>query len=116
MSITVHRWGLPCSLVVLSLVFAFSTAWAISLGDAKARGLVGERPNGYLGVVTGSGSSDVQALITHVNQQRKGRYQQIAKKNKATLQDVELLAGKTAIKKTKPGHFIQLASGQWTKK
>ncbi len=116
MSLTVQRWGIQILLVVLSLVLALPMAWALSLGDAKARGLVGERTNGYLGVVSGAASSDVQALITSVNQQRKEQYQQIAKRNNTNLQAVEMLAGKTAMKKTKPGHFIELPSGQWTKK
>ena len=94
----------------------FPTAWALSLAEAKAKGMVGERPNGYLGVVSGSGSSDVQSLINTVNQQRKQKYQEIARRNNTNLQAVEILAGKTAIKKTKPGNYIQLPSGQWTKK
>jgi len=113
---TVHQWTIHCVIVVLSLVMVCSTAWALSLGDAKGRGLVGERPNGYLGAVPGNASSDVQSLIASVNQQRKQRYQQIAKGNKTSLQAVEMLAGKAAMKKTKPGNYVQLPSGQWTKK
>jgi len=113
---TVHRWTIQCVIVVLSLVMACSTAWALSLGDAKGRGLVGEQLSGYLGAVSGKVSSDVQSLIDNVNQQRKQRYQQIAKRNKTNLKAVEMLAGQTAMKKTKPGHYILLPSGQWTKK
>ncbi len=113
---TLPRWTIQCVIVVFSLGLACSTAWALSLSDAKGRGLVGERLNGYLGAVTGNASSGVQSLIDNVNQQRKQRYQQIAKRNKTKLQAVEMLAGKTAMKKTKPGHYIQLPSGQWTKK
>ncbi len=113
---TVHQWTIQCVIVVLSLVMAGSTAWALSLGDAKGRGLVGEQPNGYLGAVSGNASSGVQSLIDNVNQQRKQRYQQIANRNKTNLKAVEILAGKTAMKKTKPGNYIQLPSGQWTKK
>ena len=70
---TVHRWTIQCVIVVLSLVMACSTAWALSLGDAKGRGLVGEQLSGYLGAVSGKVSSDVQSLIDNVNQQRKQR-------------------------------------------
>ncbi len=116
MRAVVHRWTIKCVIVLLSLGLACSTAWALSLGDAKGRGLVGEQPNGYLGAVSGNTSSDVQSLIASVNQQRKQRYQQIANRNKTNLKAVEILAGKTALKKTKPGNYIQLPSGQWTKK
>ena len=116
MRAVVHRWTIKCMIVLLFLGLACSTAWALSLGDAKSRGLVGEQPNGYLGAVSGNASSDVQSLIASVNQQRKQRYQQIANRNKTNLKAVEMLAGKTAMKKTKPGHYIQLPPGQWTKK
>lgn len=116
MNSTVHRWTIQVFILILTLSVAFPTAWALSLDDAKAKGLVGERTNGYLGAVSGNASSDVQRLIASVNQQRKQRYQEIAKRNKTNLQAVEVLAGKTAIKKTKPGNYIQLPSGQWAKK
>lgn len=102
--------------VLFSLIFACNSAWALTLDEAKSKGLVGERANGYLAAVTGKSSPEVDSLIQSVNQQRQQRYQAIAKKNKTTLKAVEVLAGKTAIKKTSPGNYIQLPSGQWTKK
>ena len=93
-----------------------TSLWALTLGEAKAKGLVGETPTGYLGVVSGKGSREVQALMKDVNQKRKQKYRGIAKRNATSLQTVEVLAGNTAIKKTRPGHFIQLPSGKWTKK
>lgn len=103
-------------LVLCALILACTSAWALSLDDAKAKGLVGEQPNGYLAAVAGQSSPEVDAMIQSVNQQRHQRYQDIAKKNNTTLAAVEVLAGKTAIKKTRPGNYIQLPSGQWTKK
>ena len=90
--------------------------WALTLGEAKAQGLVGETRTGYLGIVSGKKSREVQALMKDVNQKRKQKYQGIAKRNGTSLQTVEDLAGKTAIKKTRSGHYIQLPSGKWTKK
>lgn len=113
---TIHRLTIHAAILLISLFLIFPTAWALSLGEAKAKGMVGERPNGYLGAVSRKASADVHSLIASVNQQRKQKYQEIAKRNKTNLQAVEILAGKTAIKKTKPGNFIQLPSGKWTKK
>ena len=48
------------SLVLIASSMAFS-AWAISLDQAKQQGLVGEMPNGYLGVVVAS--SEVSSLV-----------------------------------------------------
>ena len=90
--------------------------WALTLDDAKAKGLVGETQTGYLGIVSGKGSREVRALTKDVNQKRKQKYQGVAKHNGTSLQTVEVLAGKTLIKRTRPGHFIQLPSGKWTKK
>jgi len=112
----VCRWPTQCMIAVLLLFVTLSYAWALSLDEAKDRGLVGERSNGYLGVVSGKASPEVQTLIEDINQKRQQRYQEIANRNNTNLQAVELLAGKTAIKKTKPGDFIQLPSGQWIKK
>jgi len=116
MSSTLPRWTVQCVIVLLSLGLVCSTAWALSLGDAKNRGLVGEQPNGYLGAVSGNPSSDIQSLIASVNQQRRQLYRQYAKQNNTNLKTVEKIAGEKAKKKTKPGHYIQLPSSQWTKK
>lgn len=89
-------------------------AFAISLEDAKTKGLVGEKPSGYLGVV-GGGNSEVQSLIEEVNQKRRQAYEEIAKRNGTQLTAVETLAGEKAIQNTKPGNFIE-GPGGWTKK
>jgi len=92
---------------------AFS-AWAISLDDAKKQGLVGEMPNGYLGVVVDS--AETKNLVASVNTKRKSIYMNLARKNKITMQQVTALAGEKAFAKTQSGHFIKNASGQWVKK
>ncbi len=92
---------------------AFS-AWAISLDDAKQQGLVGEMPNGYLGIVVNS--AETKSLVDSVNEKRKDIYLNLARKNKITMQQVTALAGQKALEKTQPGHLIQNAAGQWVKK
>ena len=105
-------WALGvCCAVLLAWT---APAWGLSLDEAKAKGLVGEKPDGYLGVV--SGGADVQALASDINQKRRQAYQEIATRNKTNLKDVETLAGQKAIDHTKPGLMIQSPSGQWMKK
>lgn len=89
-------------------------SWALSLDEAKAKGMVGEKPNGYLGAVSGGG--DVQALVSDINQKRRQAYEEIARKNGTQLSAVETLAGEKAIQNTKAGLMIQGPSGQWMKK
>lgn len=111
---SIRAFMIPVLLVML--LGGPANLWALTLGEAKAKGLVGETPAGYLGIVSGKGSREVQALMKDVNRKRKQKYQGIAKRNGTSLQTVEVLAGKTAIKKTRSGHYIQLPSGKWTKK
>jgi uncharacterized protein YdbL (DUF1318 family) len=94
-------------------MMAFS-AWAISLDDAKKQGLVGEMPNGYLGVVVDS--TEAKSLAATVNKKRKSIYINLARKNKITLQQVTALAAEKAFAKTQAGHYIKNSSGQWIKK
>ena len=103
-------------LMVLFTTFALffsALAFALTLGEAKERGLVGERDNGYLGIVVQQ--SDVQSLIAEINAKRKSKYTALAERNNITLQDVEKLAAKKAFDRTKKGHYLQV-NGTWIKK
>ncbi len=100
-----------CALLVSAMAFS---AWAISLSDAKQQGLVGEMPNGYLGLVVDN--AEAKSLVASVNKNRKSIYMNLARKNKITMQQVTVLAGKKSLAKTQSGHLIKNASGQWVKK
>ncbi|WP_085299732.1 YdbL family protein [Cognaticolwellia mytili] len=102
---------LTCAVLVSAMTFS---AWAISLGDAKKQGLVGEMQNGYLGMVVES--AEAKSLVESVNKKRKSIYINLARKNKITIQQVTALAGKKALAKTQSGHFIKNTSGKWIKK
>lgn len=100
------------SAVAISAI-AFSS-WAISLADAKQQGLVGETANGYLAAV--KSNSEVSSLVKSVNEKRKKIYLALAKKNKITVEQVGVLAGKKAIAKTQSGHMVKNSAGKWVKK
>ena len=91
-------------------------SWGLTLEEAKTQGIVGERPNGYLGLVRPGASAEAQTLVTEINQKRRQTYEDIARRHTTGLEAVEGLAGKAAIDKTRPGNFVQLPSGQWVKK
>jgi len=92
-----------------------SSAWSADIRTAKASGQIGEQRNGYLGIVS-TASGEVQALVRDINQKRKALYKGIASKNGTSLQTIEKIAGKKAIKKTPKGQFIRSSSGRWVKK
>ncbi len=110
---TLHCAFKKIGLLILVAGMSFG-AWAITLDQAKQQGLVGEMPNGYLGSVVVN--TEVTTLVSQVNKKRKDIYINLARKNKITLQQVSQLAGKKSIAKTKTGHFIKSATGQWVKK
>jgi len=99
---------------LLSVMALPAGASAMDLHDAKASGMVGEKPDGYLGA--GQGGAAVAGLVADINGKRRAHYQAIAAKNGTTLQAVEVLAGRTALEKTAPGQFIMTPSGQWVRK
>ncbi|MCP5368253.1 MAG: YdbL family protein [Hyphomicrobiales bacterium] len=106
------------ALVVLALALAGTVtvpAWAADLGQAKSAGQVGERTDGYLGLI-GSPPGDVRAMVDDINAKRKARYAEIAKKTGASVKNVGLLAGAKAIEMAAPGSYVMDASGAWIKK
>lgn len=98
---------------------AFAAAPALaqaSLEDAKAAGLVGERPDGLVGIVDGGASGDVQALVDDVNRQRMAYYAEVAAGNNSTVEQVQAVAGAELIERTPPGQFVMNAAGRWIQK
>ena len=113
-----HVLHLILSVVVAMLIGLGGTSLglALTLHEAKTEGLLGELSNGYLGIVNPPASQEVTDLMNEINQKRRERYQDIARRNKTKLEAVEALAGKTAIKKTKLGQYIKTPSTGWNKK
>lgn len=89
-------------------------SWAVSLADAKTQGMVGEQPDGYLGIV--KDSADAQALVKDINAKRRAAYEAIAEKHGQKLEDIEAAAAENAINKTAPGNWIKYPDGTWHKK
>jgi uncharacterized protein len=105
-------WTMIGALILWASVSA--PAFPMSVEEAKTRGLVGEKPNGYLGVVN-PGSEEAHVLANEVNQKRRQAYEDIAARNRTHLEAVEALAGEKAIQNTKRGHFVE-GPGGWTRK
>lgn len=102
--------------IAFLLLFAATAFAGLSLDEAKEKGLVGEEANGYLAAVQSSPDREVRALIDDINDKRRNEYKRIAAENDIEVGAVEKLAGKKAIEKTKPGHYIRLPDGEWQRK
>ena len=101
---------------LLFCLMLLPAAYAATLQDAKAQGLVGEQRDGYVGLVVANAPADIVALVRDVNNQRRQLYQQIAQQNGIPVEQVAALAYEKAVTATQSGHFIQNASGAWVRK
>jgi len=109
----VTRW----SAWILALALALpAVAAELDLDTAKTRGLVGERVDGYLGIVVANPSAQVQALADSVNAQRHAAYEAIARKNGTVVDAVAALAGAKLVERTPPGQWVTDAAGNWHRK
>ncbi len=100
--------------VAVGYLVCTQPVFALSLEEAKTKGLVGENSTGYLGAVNPA-NSEAQALAEEINKKRRQAYQDIARRDGASVSTVESLAGEKAIEKTKPGNYVQ-GPGGWMKK
>jgi uncharacterized protein len=108
-------------LISISLALAaFAFAPPAAAGDpvidaAISSGTVGERIDGYLGVVS-TADAAVTRKVQDINNRRRAVYEQTAKDNNTTVQIVAQLAGEKQIAKLQPGQFYMDDSGRWQAK
>jgi uncharacterized protein YdbL (DUF1318 family) len=79
---------------------------------ARAQGTIGEKMDGYLGIV-GSGDAALRRLIDDLNIKRRAVYADKAKAANATLEEYAFTAGCIAISRTAPGEKYQAPDGSW---
>jgi uncharacterized protein len=109
----VHKALMTAVAVVMSASMAFA---ALSLDAAKSQGLVGEQPDGLVGIVTAAPTSELAALVGDINAERLKKYQDIAARNGTQVGQVQAVAGQKLINSTPAGQYIKNASGSWQTK
>ena len=107
------------SLIFLIAIFSFSMsmpalAQSTTLQQAQAQGFVGERTDGYIGIVK-SGRS-IARHVDDTNLKRRQLYRDIARKNGIPLDAVETLAAEKAVQRAESGEYIQDVNGNWMRK
>ena len=102
-------------LLALAMVFS-APAMADALDDARAAGVVGERPDGLVAPVSASAPANVLSLVQSVNAQRMEKYQQISAQKGVPVEQVGAIAGEKIIGKLKPGYKYMDSSGNWVTK
>ena len=92
------------------------TAFALTLQEAKSRGLVGERNDGYVGYVVTPPGAEVKVVVKDVNNKRKAKFAETAKRNNLETEQVAHRFYQRAIAATASSHYYQDVSGAWIQK
>lgn len=79
---------------------------------ARDNGQVGEKMDGYLGIV-GASNPSLQAMVDDINIRRRAVYAERAQAENATLEEYAFTAGCLAIARTTPGEMYQAPDGTW---
>ena len=79
---------------------------------ARAAGQVGEKMDGYLGIV-GAETAELRRIVNDINIKRRAVYSERAQATNATLEEYALSAGCQAILATTPGEKYQAPDGSW---
>ncbi|HET6519252.1 MAG TPA: YdbL family protein [Geminicoccaceae bacterium] len=91
-------------------------AAAVTLDQAKTAGLLGERFDGYLGLVDANAPADVRALMETINAQRRTRYAEIAANRGVPVEAVGKLTAEKVINGAPPGTYFMGPDGRWRRK
>lgn len=100
-----------------ALAFTAFAAPALAQRDpayeaARSSGQVGEKPDGYLGVV-GAGNATLKKMVDDLNIKRRALYASKAQAANATLEEYAMTAGCLAIARTVPGEKYMTPQGSW---
>lgn len=83
---------------------------------AIANGVVGERADGFLGLVKGSADAEVQRKVNEVNVKRRSLYERLSRETGTTVQQVGIITGEKQIAKAAAGTYYMNSGGKWVKK
>lgn len=78
---------------------------------ARAAGQVGEKTDGYLGIV--SGGAELRAMVDDLNIKRRANYTERARAQNATVEEYAFTQGCILIARTVPGEKYQAPNGTW---
>lgn len=100
--------------VVWIISLMSSNVMALTLNEARSQGRVGETLNGYL--VALQTDAETQELVKDINEARNRSYQQLAKQNNLSTEDIAKLVGQKLVERAKRGEFVQGINGKWLRK
>ena len=101
------------ALFVAAMIFT-AQAFAADLAQARAKGIVGEKLDGYIGAVTPS--AEANAVVGEINARRRAEYEKISKENGQPVSVVGKVAAENIINGLPSGSLYQAPDGSWKKK
>ncbi|MEL6662199.1 MAG: YdbL family protein [Pseudomonadota bacterium] len=107
------------ALAALSVTALTQTADAqgAEIDAAKSAGVVGERIDGYLGIVENGGvDSSLRRRVNEINARRRAAYDEVASSAGATTAQVARITGEKQIARVSPGEFYMDENGRWVRK
>ncbi|WP_413491774.1 YdbL family protein [Morganella psychrotolerans] len=94
-----------------------SSAFALTLDEAKQQGLAGETFSGYIAQVESAASrNDVKNLVKEINAARSQKYSELAQGNRMKADEVAKIAGQKLVTRAPKGEYVLGINGQWLKK
>ncbi len=103
-------------LAVLPITGRFAMAQANVIDTAKAASQIGERYDGYLGVVDPKASEDIRVLTQETNVKRREKYEEIALANGISTDQVGRIAGAKLLEQAPTGQHVMPREGEWVVK
>lgn len=98
---------------LLALGGVWRPAMAQDLAQAKRQGLLGERIDGFVGVVRADASPEIRALAGEINAGRRAEYAAIAERRGVPIEVVAQLAGERLVERAGQGEWVLGADGKW---
>ncbi len=109
----------------LALIFlaglAAITSSPASAGDpqieaAQKQGVVGERIDGYLGIVSGNVDPALLRKVNEINNKRRALFDRTAHNTGTTTAQVARISGEKQVDRAGAGEFVMRGDGRWVKK
>lgn len=114
--ITNFAKSLVVSAIILGGLGFVSPALATTLDEARAQGLVGERPDGLIAAVPSTATTEIATLVAEINAARLNSYRQLASKDGAPVEAVQAIAGEKLMGKAREnGWYVMAPSGTWSR-
>lgn len=105
------------ALVASAPVIAQAANAKTVVDDAKAKGIVGEQADGFLGFVKPSTDPALKAAVAEINAGRADLYRQAAAKNGVTVEAAGAAAYVQVVQtRLKAGEYYKPAGGGWVRK